>query len=108
MKPHRLSDLMDALYKRINPAYGPGRQKNEWMDALESFGIRPEHGNRGRELESMVLVHMTPGDILIRVSRPEGYGDVHQDLVVADMGIHQAFPVEVVADIPLVPGSYEP
>lgn len=56
MKPHRVSDLLTALYQRTNPSYGPGRQKNEWMEVLESVGIRPEHGNRGEELESMVLV----------------------------------------------------
>lgn len=56
MKPHRLSDLLDALYKSINPGYGPGRQKEEFVRALEAVGIRPEHGNRGQELETMVLV----------------------------------------------------
>ena len=56
MKPHHLSDLLDALYKSINPGYGPGRQKEEFVRALEAAGIRPEHGNRGQELETMVLV----------------------------------------------------
>ena len=56
MKPHRVSDLLTALYQRTNPSYGPGRQKNEWMEVLESVGIRPEHGNRGEERETTVLV----------------------------------------------------
>ena len=85
MKPHRLSDLLEALYKRTNSAFSPGRQKNEWMEALEAVGIRPEHGNRGPERESLVLVHLAPGELLLRVQRPEGYEDVHPDLVVVDM-----------------------
>lgn len=56
MKPHRVSDLLTAMYQRTNPSYGPGRQKNEWMEVLESVGIRPEHGNRGEERETTVLV----------------------------------------------------
>lgn len=56
MKPHRLSDLLSDLCRRINPAYGPGRQKGEFVEALANAGIRPEHGNRGEELETLVLV----------------------------------------------------
>lgn len=56
MKPHRLSDLLSDLYRRINPAYGPGRQKGEFVQALAAVGIRPEHDNRGEEMETMVLV----------------------------------------------------
>lgn len=108
MKPHKVSDLLDALYKATNPAYSPGRQKEEWMAAIHAAGIRPEHGNRGQEQESMFLVSVRPGELLIRVQRPEGYEDVHPDLVVSDMGIKEAFPVEVVVDLPVAPGSYEP
>lgn len=56
MKPHRLSDLLTDLCRRINPAYSPGRQRDEFAEALEAAGIRPEHGNRGEERESVVLV----------------------------------------------------
>ena len=83
------------------------RLKQE-MAAIHAAGIRPEHGNRGQEQESMFLVSVRPGELLIRVQRPEGYEDVHPDLVVSDMGIKEAFPVEVVVDLPVAPGSYEP
>ena len=56
MKPHRFSDLLSDLCRRINPDYGPGRQKQEFIRALCAVGIRPEHSNRGEELECMVLV----------------------------------------------------
>ncbi len=49
-----------------------------------------------------ILANPAPGELLLRVKRPEGYEDVHPDLVVADMGINSAFPVEVVADLPVV------
>lgn len=101
MKPHRVSELLENLYKRINPAFGPGRQKNEWMEVLHSVGIRPEHGKRGQELESLVLVPLAPGELLLRAKRPEGYEDVHPELVVVDMNIHPDFSVELVADVPL-------
>ena len=56
MNPHRLSDLLTDLCRRVNPEYSHGRQKKEFAEALEAVGIRPEHGNRGEERESMVLV----------------------------------------------------
>jgi hypothetical protein len=38
-------------------------------------------------------------DVLIRVKRPEGYEDVHADLVVEDMGIHPGFEIVSVSDV---------
>ena len=78
------------------------------MEVIDAAGILPEHGNRGQEQESVFLVSVRPGELLLRVQRPEGYEDVHPDLVVSDMGIKEAFPVEAVADVSIAPGRYAP
>lgn len=52
-----------------------------------------------------------PGEsgVLVRLHRPEGYEDVHPELVLADAGIHPAFRPELAAapTPPSVPGKGE-
>lgn len=61
-----------------------------------------EGGDYGRE--SFVAawdeyVKTAPGDVLVALSRPEGYGDVHPETLVDDAHIHPAFRARVIGGV---------
>lgn len=60
-------------------------------------GVLPADGLDGND--GFQGEHMT--DILIRLKRPEGYEDVHPELILQDARIHPAFEAEIVEPAPL-------
>jgi hypothetical protein len=98
-------DETKHLVMELALAEAVARRIAAWMQTGAQHARNEEYW-RDRALKAEAAPIVQGEHILIRLKRPEGYENVHPELVMEDVGINPAFQPEIVA-APIVPQKWK-